>query len=191
MFFAAQILNHITACPISSILVLLSHLQTWAEMFNTLEKVELQLPRENETKKVTEGTKERNKHLLRRWTQCNHTDRVWLYSGTAVHTGRTFGIDTTTVFILLVKKHYKREYLPSGSVSVYKWYQSKMSYCFPWVILLQNVTIYNIIVLIAQPISSTSTLWFPSFPRKSFDKTSENEFELVDTQCVGWKSAWM
>ena len=49
------------------------------------------------------------------WTE----SRVWLYSGTAVHTGWTFGIDITSVVRLLVKTQYTREHTPSDRAELW------------------------------------------------------------------------
>ncbi len=74
--------------------------------------------------KAMKGRKEQDERPLRRQTECDHTGRVWLYSGSVVHTGWTFGIDTTSVVRLFVKTHYKRENPSSDSVTLCRGYQS-------------------------------------------------------------------
>lgn len=55
------------------------------------------------------------------WTESDPTSRVWLYSGTAVHTGWTFGIDITSVVRLLVKTQYTREHTPSDRAELWRY----------------------------------------------------------------------
>lgn len=73
--------------------------------------------------------------LKERGPESDYTGRVWLYSGTVVHTGWTFAIDTASAVRLVVKTHFKRENPPSNSFTLGRWYQSVMYNCFPGVIL--------------------------------------------------------